>query len=124
MAQAAKLAQWAHALEVAFHEEHTQADAVLRDNTAAAIRIQKHWRGFKTRKEADSRQRSATLVQAGWRGVEGRRYFGEVQRTKAREAREAFFHAAATAVQKCEPRGEPNPVMEMVRPVRGVVCAW
>jgi len=94
------LAQWAHALEVAFHEEHTQADAVLQDNTTAATRIQKHWRGFKTRKEADSRQRGATLVQAGWRGIEGRRYFGQVQRTKAREDREAFFHAAAIAVQK------------------------
>jgi len=113
MAKAAMLAQWAHALEVAFHEEHTQADAVLQDNTTAATRIQKHWRGFKTRKEADSRQRGATLVQAGWRGIEGRRYFGQVQRTKAREDREAFFHAAAIAVQKCVPAGDaPEPVMD------------
>jgi hypothetical protein len=100
MAKAAMLLQWAHELEVAFHEEYTEADAVLPGNTSAATRIQKHWRGFKTRKEAASRQRGATLVQAGWRGIVGRRYFGRVQRTKAREEREAFFHAAATAVQK------------------------
>mmetsp|Transcript_1172 Transcript_1172/g.2127 ORF Transcript_1172/g.2127 Transcript_1172/m.2127 type:complete len:342 (+) Transcript_1172:612-1637(+) len=100
MAKVHKLAQWAEEIEQGFFVGYERAEEAKPTATTAANVIQRHWRGFKVRKEMARCYAAAAAVQSTFRGMLGRARFGNHQRVVAQQERQAFFHAAAREVQR------------------------
>ncbi|KAK9843101.1 hypothetical protein WJX74_006995 [Apatococcus lobatus] len=77
-----------------------RAEAAREHETAAAVCIQAHARGFLLRLYLGSLRRQATVIQKCWRGYRGREHFKDCRQAFDIVLRARFFAAAATRIQR------------------------
>jgi len=86
-------------VEAAFFELTQQAEAAREAETAASVRIEKSWRGYKTRVVITSWNVHALVMNRVTRGYLSRQRAARMRIARDTERQRAFFDAHASAIQ-------------------------